>query len=206
MFTRQRPDPSLFPRLLFFVNAALPALLLGWDSFNGRLGTNPQEYLIRTTGMLTLILMTATLTISPLVKITRSPALLPMMKVRRMAGLFTFFYAALHALSYSWFDKELDVRLIVADLLRRPFIFLGMFAFILLVPLAITSTKRMVRRLGGRRWNLLHRLVYLSAIAASVHYYLLVRADKLLPLAFATTIFLLLLWRGRDWSRRIGQP
>ena len=80
------------------------------------------------------------------------------------------------------------------------------FAFILLVPLAITSTKRMVRRLGGRRWNLLHRLVYLSAIAASVHYYLLVRADKLLPLAFATTLFLLLLWRGRDWSRRIGQP
>jgi sulfoxide reductase heme-binding subunit YedZ len=203
IITRHRPDSSLYPRLLFFVNAALPALLLGWDTLNERLGTNPQEYLIRTTGMLTLILMVVTLTISPLVKLTRQPAI---MKVRRMAGLFTFFYASLHALSYSWFDKELDLGLIITDLLRRPFIFLGMAAFILIVPLALTSTNRMVRLLGGRRWKMLHRIVYASAIAGSIHYYLLVRADKRLPLVFAASILLLLVWRWRGWSRRIGQP
>jgi sulfoxide reductase heme-binding subunit YedZ len=126
------------------------------------------------------------------------------MKVRRMAGLFTFFYGSLHALSYAWFDKELNLPLIITDLLRRPFIFLGMFAFILLAPLAATSTHAMIRRLGGRRWKMLHRAIYASAIAAAIHYYLLVRADKQLPLAFAAAILLLLLWRGRAWTRRIG--
>ena len=201
IISRHRPDPSAFPRLIFFVNAALPALLLGWDTLNNRLGANPQEYLIRTTGMLTLILLVATLTIRPLVTVSGQPGI---MKVRRMAGLFTFFYGSLHALSYAWFDKELNLPLIITDLLRRPFIFLGMFAFILLAPLAATSTHAMIRRLGGRRWKMLHRAIYASAIAAAIHYYLLVRADKQLPLAFAAAILLLLLWRGRAWTRRIG--
>ena len=199
--SRHRPDPTAFPRLLFLVNAALPALLLAWDALNDRLGSNPQEYLIRTTGMLTLILLVVTLSISPLVKMSGQPGI---MKVRRLAGLFTFFYGSLHSLSYAWFDKDLNLPLIMTDLLRRPFIFLGMFAFILLVPLAVTSTQAMVRRLGGRRWKMLHRAIYASAIAGATHYYLLVRADKQLPLAFAGAILLLLLWRGRAWSRRIG--
>lgn len=183
-----------FLRLLLVVNAGVPMLLLGYDTARGQLGTNPPEYLIRTTGMLTLILMVITLTITPAMRWTATPALI---QVRRLAGLFTFAYASLHAVAYSWFDKALDPSLILTDLVRRPFILLGMTAFAILIPLAATSTHGMVRRIGGRNWKRLHRLVYLAAMAGAIHYYLLVRADKRLPLAFGLVIAGLLLWRAR---------
>jgi len=197
-----------FLRLLLVVNAGIPMLLLGFDTARGQLGTNPPEHLIRTTGMLTLIMLVITLTITPAMRWTSTPALI---QVRRLAGLFTFAYAGLHAAAYSWFDKNLDPGLILTDLVRRPFILLGMTAFAILVPLAATSTHGMVRQLGGRNWKRLHRLIYLAAIAGTIHYYLLVRADKRLPLTFGLVIAGLLLWRvrrtsrsGRSQSRLVG--
>lgn len=188
---RLHPSPD-FLRLLLFTNAAIPALLLGWDTLRGQLGSNPQEYLIRTTGMLTLIFLTGTLTVTPLLRLTGIGALI---NLRRMAGLFTFFYGCLHALSYSWFDKDLDPGRIISDVWQRPFIFLGMFAFLSMIPLALTSTRASIRRLGGGSWKRLHRLIYPAAGAAVIHYYLLVRADKQLPIVFGLLIAGLLIWR-----------
>lgn len=181
-----------YAALLLLVNAAMPAILLGWDATQGRLGSNPQEFAIRTTGMLTLVCLMATLMVTPLRRLLKMPGLI---RLRRMAGLFTFFYGCLHLLSYSWFDKELVPESIIADTLQRPFIFLGMAGFALMVPLAVTSTNRMVKRMGGQRWVRLHRAVYLTAIAGVIHYYLLVRADKRMPLAFAAALCLLLGYR-----------
>ncbi|NDD63105.1 MAG: sulfoxide reductase heme-binding subunit YedZ [Acidobacteria bacterium] len=191
-------DSPQFLRLLFIVNAAIPSVLLGWDTARGHLGANPPEYLIRTTGMLTLVLLVVTLSITPLMRWSLTPALI---QVRRVAGLFTFFYACLHALAYSWFDKDLNPGLIVTDVLRRPFILLGMAAFTLMVPLAATSTRAMVRKLGGRNWKRLHRAIYLIAGAGVIHFYLLVRADKRIPLAFGLVIVFLLLWRVSNAPR-----
>lgn len=181
-----------FLQTLLIVNGAIPALLLGWDAWQGQLGTHPQEFAIRTTGSLTLIFLTLTLTVRPLMEWLRVPAL---SGLRRTAGLFSFFYALLHLTAYSWFDKELQVRAIVADTLERPFIFLGMAAFLLLLPLAVTSTRAMVRRLGGQRWRRIHWAVYPAACAGVVHYYLLVKADTTYPLGFGLAIGLLLAYR-----------
>ncbi len=178
-----------YQALLLFVNASIPALLLGWDAARGQLGTNPQEFAIRTTGMLTLICLVVTLAITPLRLTLQMPVLI---RLRRMAGLFAFFYGCLHLLAYSWFDKELSLGAIVADSLQRPFIFLGMLAFLLMAPLAATSTNRMVQRLGGQKWRRLHRAVYPAAGAAALHYYILVKADTRLPLAFAGLLAILL--------------
>jgi sulfoxide reductase heme-binding subunit YedZ len=187
-----------YPRLLFFVNATIPALLLGLDTMRGRLGTNPPEYLIRTTGMLTLIFVAVTLSIRPAMKLSGIAVLI---RLRRMAGLFAFFYGCLHALSYSWFDKGFNFGAIFSDVRQRPFIFLGMFAFLAMMPLAITSTRGMVKRLGGRRWKIVHRTIYAIAIAGSAHYYLLVRADKQIPVAFGVVIACLLIWRLREMNQ-----
>ena len=181
-----------FLQTLLIVNGAIPALLLGWDAWQGQLGTHPQEFAIRTTGSLTLIFLTLTLTVRPLMEWLRVPALIGL---RRTAGLFSFFYALLHLTAYSWFDKELQVRAIVADTLERPFIFLGMAAFLFLLPLAVTSTRAMVRRLGGQRWRRIHWAVYPAACAGVVHYYLLVKADTTYPLGFGLAIGLLLAYR-----------
>ena len=181
-----------FLRLLLIVNGAIPGLLLGWDAGWGQLGTHPQEHLIRTTGSLTLLFLTLTLTIRPLMEWLRVPALIGL---RRIAGLFSFCYAVLHLTAYSWFDKELDGRAIVADTLARPFIFLGMAGFLLLLPLALTSTRRMVQRLGGQRWKRIHWAIYPAACLGVAHYYLLVKADTTIPLGFAVAIGLLLGYR-----------
>jgi len=181
-----------FLQTLLILNGAIPGMLLGWDAWWGQLGTHPQEFAIRTTGSLTLIFLTLTLTVRPLMEWLRVPALIGL---RRTAGLFSFFYALLHLTAYSWFDKELQVRAIVADTLERPFIFLGMAAFLLLLPLAMTSTRAMVRRLGGQRWRRIHWAVYPAACAGVVHYYLLVKADTTYPLGFGLAIGLLLAYR-----------
>jgi len=181
-----------FSKLVVFVNSAIPFLLLGWDAYYHRLGTNPQEFVLHTTGTLTLVFLCLSLAVTPSRKALGLPWLI---QFRRMLGLFAFFYGCLHLLAYTWFDKAFNLSAIVEDTLKRPFIFLGMFAFLVLVPLAITSTNKMVKRLSGRRWNRLHKLAYVAAISGVVHYYLLVKADTRIPLAFGFTLAMLLGYR-----------
>jgi sulfoxide reductase heme-binding subunit YedZ len=185
------PDVK-FAKLAVFVNAAVPVTLLLWDAYHHRLGTNPQEFALHTTGTLTLVFLLLSLAVTPLRKALGLPW---MVQFRRMLGLYAFFYGCLHLLAYTWFDKGFGFRAIAEDTLKRPFIFLGMLAFLIMVPLAVTSTSKMVKRLGGRRWNLLHRTVYLAAIAGVLHYYLLVKADTRIPLAFAAVLAALLAYR-----------
>lgn len=181
-----------FSKLVVFVNGAVPCALLGWDAFHHRLGTNPQEFVLHTTGTLTLVFLCLSLAVTPLRKALGLPWLI---QFRRMLGLFAFFYGCLHLLSYTWFDKAFQFGAIVEDTFKRPFIFLGMLAFLLLVPLAATSTNRMVKRLGGRQWNRLHKLAYAAALAGALHYYLLVKADTRIPLAFTAALAILLGYR-----------
>ncbi|MBO0799895.1 MAG: sulfoxide reductase heme-binding subunit YedZ [Blastocatellia bacterium] len=181
-----------FAKLVVLINSAVPLSLLAWDAYHHHLGANPLEFATHTTGTLTLVFLTISLAITPLRKILGLPWLVQM---RRTLGLFAFFYGALHFLCYTWFDKTFHLFAIAEDMLQRPFIFLGMLSFFVMVPLAITSTNRMVKRLGGRRWNRLHKLVYLAAAAGVLHYYLLVKADIKIPAAFGIALAILLLYR-----------
>ncbi|HEY3579357.1 MAG TPA: protein-methionine-sulfoxide reductase heme-binding subunit MsrQ, partial [Pyrinomonadaceae bacterium] len=151
-----------FPKLVVFINALIPLVLLLWDLYHKRVGPNPLEFATRTTGMLTLVFLCLALAVTPLRKIFGVNALV---KFRRMLGLFAFFYGSLHLLTYIWFDRQFHLLSTIEDIGRRPFILLGMTAFVLMTPLALTSTNRMIKRLGGKRWARLHRLVYFAAIA-----------------------------------------
>ncbi len=181
-----------FLKIVVFVNALVPLVLLFWDLYHKRVGPNPLQFATTTTGMLTLIFLSLTVAITPLRKIFGINSLV---KLRRMLGLFAFFYGALHLLTYIWFDRLFNFISVGQDVVRRPFILAGMLAFLLMVPLAITSTDKMVKRLGGKRWAKLHRLVYLSAIAGVVHFWMLVKSDTRLPLTFAFIVLFLLGYR-----------
>ena len=181
-----------FAKLVVFVNALVPLLLLLWDLYHKRVGPNPLEFATRTTGMLTLIFLSLTVAVTPLRKIFGVNSLV---KVRRMLGLFAFFYGSLHLLTYVWFDRAFNLLSVGQDVVRRPFILAGMTAFLLMVPLAITSTNEMVKRLGGKRWAQLHRLVYLAAIAGVIHFWMLVKSDTRLPLTFGFILLFLLGYR-----------
>lgn len=181
-----------FAKVVVFINSLVPLVLLLWDLYHKRVGPNPLEFATRTTGMLTLIFLSVTVAVTPLRKIFGINSLV---KVRRMLGLFAFFYGALHLLTYVWFDRWFKLASVVQDVGRRPFILVGMTAFFLMVPLAITSTNKMVKRLGGKRWARLHRLVYLAAIAGVVHFWMLVKSDIRLPLTFAFILLFLLGFR-----------
>lgn len=183
---------SRFFKLVVFINSLVPLVLLLWDVYHKRVGPNPLEFATRTTGMLTLIFLSLTVAVTPLRKIFGINSLV---KVRRMLGLFAFFYGALHLLTYVSFDRAFDFVSVGQDVVRRPFILVGMTAFILMVPLAITSTNKMVKRLGGKRWARLHRLVYLAAIAGVIHFWMLVKSDIRLPLTFAFILLFLLGFR-----------
>ena len=181
-----------FVKAVVFVNALVPLGLLFWDLYHKRVGPNPLQFATTTTGMLTLIFLSLTVAITPLRKIFGLNALV---KLRRMLGLFAFFYGTLHLLTYIAFDRQFDFISVGPDVVRRPFILAGMVAFLLMVPLAITSTNKMVKRLGGKRWAKLHRLVYLSVIAGVVHFWILVKSDTSLPLTFAFIVLFLLGYR-----------
>ena len=181
-----------FARVVVFVNAMVPLALLGWDAYYHRLGANPLEYFTHTTGTLTLVFLLLTLAVTPLRKLL---GLHWMVKLRRMIGLYAFFYGILHLTAYVWFDKSFNFGAVAEDVLKRRFILVGMFSFFLMVPLAITSTNAMVRRLGGKRWNLLHKLVYVSAAGGVLHYWLLVKADTRVPVGFGIALAILLLAR-----------
>jgi sulfoxide reductase heme-binding subunit YedZ len=181
-----------FTRMAVFVNSAVPLALLGWDAAHRNLGANPIEFATRTTGVLTLVFLLLSLAVTPL---RRSIGLPWMVKLRRMLGLYAFFYGALHLMTYVWFDKFFDIKAVVADTFKRPFITVGMASFFLMVPLAITSTNKMIKRLGGKRWNRLHKLVYVSAIGGVIHYYALVKADTRYPIMFGIALAVLLGYR-----------
>ena len=181
-----------FPKLVVFINALIPLVLLLWDLYHKRVGPNPIEFATRTTGMLTLVFLCLALAVTPLRRIFGANKLV---KFRRMLGLFAFFYGTLHLLTYVWFDRQFQLWSTVQDIGRRPFILIGMTAFVLMVPLAITSTNRMVKRIGGKRWARLHRLVYFAAVAGVVHFWMLVKADTSLPLTFGFVVVFLLGYR-----------
>ncbi len=181
-----------FAKLVLFVNALVPLTLLFWDWYRRQVGANPLEFVTRTTGILTLVFLLISLAVTPL---RRTTGLNWLTRFRRMLGLFAFFYGSLHLMTYVAFDRFFHLKTIPGDVARRPFIAIGMTAFFLMVPLAITSTDKMVKRLGGKRWRSLHRLVYLSGIFGVLHYYMLVKSDVRLPLTFAFLLALLLGFR-----------
>ncbi|PYX97264.1 MAG: sulfoxide reductase heme-binding subunit YedZ [Acidobacteria bacterium] len=179
-------------KVLVFLACLLPVARLGWKGYTHHLGANPIEVITHSTGDWILIFLLVTLAITPLRKLSGQ---LWMIRFRRMFGLFAFFYASLHFLTYIWLDKFFDVHEMLADVAKRRFITAGFTGFILLIPLAITSTSGWIRRLGGRRWNLLHRLIYVSAAAGVTHYIWLVKADLRKPLQYAAVLALLLGYR-----------
>ncbi|HWS56852.1 MAG TPA: protein-methionine-sulfoxide reductase heme-binding subunit MsrQ [Pyrinomonadaceae bacterium] len=190
-----------FYKLLVFVNSLVPLALLGWDWRRGQLGANPLDFVTRMTGTLTLVFLLLTLAVTPLRKLT---GLQWLVRLRRTLGLYAFFYGALHLLTYVWFDKSFAPADIAQDIARRRFILVGVLAFTLMIPLAVTSTDRMIKRLGGKRWQKLHRLTYVSAAAGVLHYYLLVKSDTTKPYAFAALLALLLGYRlYASYSKRL---
>ncbi|MEZ5429043.1 MAG: protein-methionine-sulfoxide reductase heme-binding subunit MsrQ [Pyrinomonadaceae bacterium] len=188
-----------FNKTVIFINALVPLALLGWDAYNQRLGANPIEYFLRTTGVLTLVFLLITLSITPLRKIFGWNGLI---KFRRMLGLYSFFYGAVHLVTYSIFDKGLSLPAIAEDVWQRPFIAVGMTAFTLLVPLAVTSTNKMIKRLGGKNWQRLHRLTYVAAVGGVIHFYMIQKSDIFYPVLFGLVLLILLGYRA--WKSRIS--
>lgn len=179
---------------LLFVLALVPAALLLDGALRGTLGANPLEAITHGTGDWTLRFLLVTLAVTPLRTVTGWN---PLIRFRRMLGLFAFFYAILHLLTYIWFDKFFAWHEVLKDIPKRPFITVGLAAVVLLTPLALTSTKGMIRRLGGRRWQALHRLIYVAAILGVVHYFWLVKADVSAPRRYAMA--LAVLFSARAW-------
>jgi sulfoxide reductase heme-binding subunit YedZ len=177
---------------LVFLSCLVPLARLAWKGYAGSLGANPIEVITHSTGDWTLIFLLVTLSVTPLRKVTEQ---LWLIRFRRMFGLFSFFYLTLHFLTYIWLDKFFDIHEMLADIAKRKFITVGFTGFILLIPLAITSTQGWIRRLGGRRWRRLHQLIHLAAIAGVIHYYWLVKADVRNPLRYAAVVSLLLGYR-----------
>jgi sulfoxide reductase heme-binding subunit YedZ len=181
-----------FSKLVLFVNSLVPLALLLWGVYHKHVGANPLEFVTRTTGMLTLLFLFLSLAVTPTRTITGANWLV---KFRRMLGLYAFFYGFLHLMTYVWFDRAFNLKSVPGDIVKRPFITIGMTAFFLMVPLALTSTNKMVKRLGGKRWNRLHKLVYLAGAGGVLHFWMLVKSDTRLPLTFAFVLALLLGYR-----------
>lgn len=186
-----------------FVLALLPLARLVVGVFMRHLGANPTEVVLRTLGDWTLIFLCITLAVTPLRKITGWNWLL---RLRRMSGLYAFFYAVMHFASYIGLDQAFDAATIVRDIVKRPFITLGFTCLLLLIPLAVTSTHAMLRKLGARRWQALHRLVYFIAIGGVVHFWWMVKRDVTEPAIYAAVIAALLGYRLLRWAHRPGVP
>jgi len=201
------PSPTQFRmmRWTVFVCALLPFARLLVLAGTDRLGANPVEFITRNSGDWTLYFLCMTLALTPLRRLSGWHWLL---RLRRMLGLFAFFYASLHFLAFLWFEHFFDVAEMWADVLKRPFIALGFSAFVLLLPLAATSTNAMQRRLGGRRWQALHRAIYLIAVLAILHFWWMKagKNDFAQPILFGIVVAVLLLarlyWRWGDARRR----
>jgi sulfoxide reductase heme-binding subunit YedZ len=173
-----------------------PVARLAWRAWHGNLTPNPIEYITHFTGDWAIRMVVLTLAVTPLRKLLHAPGLVAF---RRMIGLFAFFYASLHFLTWFGLDKFFDMHEILADFVKRRFITAGLVAFLAMLPLALTSTKGWIRRLGGRRWQRLHRLVYVTGIAATVHYFWLVKSDLRLPALYGSLVAVLLAYRVGLW-------
>lgn len=185
----------MFARLLkptIFAVSLLPLALLGREAYTGGLSANPIDDITDATGTWALRFLMFTLTVTPLVTVT---GLSRLGTLRRMLGLFAFFYAILHFMTYIWLDKFFDLDDMFADVVRRQFITAGFVTLLILLPLALTSTKSMTIRLGGRTWKRLHRLTYLAAAGGVVHYLWLVKADRTRPLTYGAILAVLLGFR-----------
>jgi sulfoxide reductase heme-binding subunit YedZ len=181
-----------FLRKLIFFNSLIPLALMIWDWRNLNLGANPSEFVTRATGVLTLVFLLLTLLVTPLRKLFNWNWLL---KQRRLLGLLAFFYGTAHLATYVMFDRDWKLGTIPLDLWRRPFISLGLFSYLLMIPLAITSTNAMIKKMGGKKWNQLHRLTYYIAIGGVIHYALIVKSDFFYPLVFGVVLAVLLGYR-----------
>ncbi len=189
-------------KIVLFIAATLPFLRLVIYTINDWLGANPVEFITRNTGDWTLYFLCITLAVTPLRRLTGWNWLV---RLRRMIGLFTFFYASLHFTTFLWFDHFFDVAEMLRDVVKRPFITVGFAAFVLLIPLAATSTNAMIKRLGGKRWQWLHRLIYLIAPLGILHYWWMKagKNDFSQPIVFGLIVAALLLARVY-W--RTGKP
>jgi len=187
---------SKWTKVVVFALCLVPFGILLWRGFHNDLGLNPVEFVEHTTGDWILRFLVITLAITPLRKILHLPQLI---RFRRMMGLFAFFYACLHFSTWLGVDRSFNWHDILDDIAKRPFITVGFTGFVLMIPLAITSTAGWIRRLGGKRWQLLHRAIYLSAIAGVIHYYWLVKSDVRLPLMYGAILAVLMLYR---WATR----
>jgi sulfoxide reductase heme-binding subunit YedZ len=176
-------------KISIFILAFIPLIKLIISGYFDNLGANPIEKITHRTGYWTLVFLLITLGITPLRRLT---GWLWLVRLRRMSGLFAFFYASLHFLTYLVLDQFFDWASIVKDIVKRPYITIGFFAFVLLIPLAITSNDRLIKLLGGKRWRLLHRLIYPIAIAGVLHFWWLVKKDITEPLTFALILAILL--------------
>ena len=177
---------------VIFVFLLLPSLIWAYQFFVGNLGVNPIERLIHNLGELALRLVIATLLLSSL---AQSKYLRSLQRVRRMIGLFAFYYVLLHLTTYVVFDHYFNWKFLFKDVLKRPFITLGFISFLLLIPLVLTSTKVMVRKLTYKVWKNIHKLIYVIAPLATMHFFLLTKADKKEPIIYLTIIFILFAWR-----------
>jgi len=194
---------SKWTKVVIFLFCLVPFFSLVDRALHNRLGANPVEFLQHATGDWILRFLVFTLAITPLRKLLNLPDLI---RFRRMLGLFAFFYACLHFFTYLGPDQSFDLSAMWKDVAKRPFITVGFLGFVLLIPLAFTSTTGWIRRLGGKRWQMLHRAIYISAIAGVVHYYWLVKSDVRKPLFYGALVAVLLLWRLGSWiSKRRSQ-
>jgi len=173
-----------------------PAFVLTWKGFHDGLGANPIDVITRTTGRWTLTFLLITLSVTPVRKLS---GLTWLIRYRRMLGLFAFFYGSLHLMTYVWLDKFFDVHGMLHDIAKRRFITAGMTAWFLMLPLALTSTTGWIRRIGGKRWQRLHRLIYFSAAAGVIHFIWLVKADLRCPFTYGAVLLAHLAHRVIAW-------
>ena len=188
---------------LLFAASLLPFVWLVRNGVAGELGANPVETVSRYTGDWTLRFLLLTLAVTPLRRLTGWQGL---QRLRRMLGLYAFFYACLHVTTYLWLDQFFSPGAIAEDVLERPYITVGFASFLMLIPLAVTSTRGMMKRLGGRRWQRLHRLVYLTACGGVLHFLWLVKSDLAQPLVYALVLAVLLGYRLVGVMRRLPAP
>lgn len=188
-------------RAALFVASLLPLARLVVGAFANGLGTNPLELITRSTGTWTLVFLCITLAITPMRKWTGANWLA---QYRRMFGLFAFFYGSCHFLTFIWFDHFFDLGEIIKDVIKRPFVTVGFAAMVLMLPLALTSNNRLIKWMGAKRWQLLHRFVYLIAILGVLHYWWLVKRDLTQPIIYAVIVAVLL--GVRLWWRFFKAP
>ena len=189
---------SKWTKVVVFIACLAPLaklLLLGIQG-DPTFAANSKQFVEHWTGDWTLRFLIITLAVTPVRTVLKIPQLI---RFRRMLGLFAFFYGCLHFTAWLWLDRYFNWPEMLKDVAKRPFITVGFTGFVLMIPLAITSTASWIRRLGGKRWRLLHRAIYLSAIAGVIHYYWLVKSDVRKPLQYAAIVALLLAWRIASW-------